>query len=356
MEKNNTKEVEKDKIIKNNFLKKIWISITKIELYPLIVAEGLKRALTYLSGLVFILVIVFSSGIIYDIVKFVDEGKVYLEDEFPDISYSDGKMDIKSEEPIYLNDDNSILGTAIIDTKDIDENQENIYIQDLKNNNTNGIIILDDKVMVNNTTMQDPIIYTYTDIFSSFEIETFTKQDILSYLNSSQIIWMYITMFLVLCIYSFILYLIINTINIFFLSIVGYFTTILARIKIRYIAIFNMSVYATTLSILLNAIYVGINIFVDFNIEYFQVMYTAVASIYLIAAIFMLKSDIIKKQIELMKIIEVQEQVKKDMETQEENKKEEQTNKEKDKDKEKKKEEEVEVDNELKEEVKGNEA
>ena len=344
MEEKDTKEVEKNKIIKINFFQKIWISITKIELYPLIVAEGLKKALMYLSGLVLLLVIVFSSGIIYDIVGAIDDVKLYLENEFPDISYNNGKLDIKSEQPIYLEDKNLILGKAIIDTKDISEEQEKVYIQEAKNDNINGIIILDDKVIINNITLKDPIIYTYTDIFTGLQIETFNKQNILDYINSSQIIWMYITIFLILCIYSFVIYFIINIINIFFLSIVGYFTTMLARIRIKHGAIFNMAVYATTLSIFLNVIYIGVNIFIDFNIEYFQVMYTTVASIYLIASIFMFKSDFIKQQMELMKIMEVQEQVKKDIELQEKNEKE------KDKDKNKEKE----TDNRLKEEVEGN--
>ena len=65
----------------------------------------------------------------------------------------------------------------------------------------------------------------------------------------------------------------------------------------RYAAIFNMSVYAISLSVLLNTVYIAINIFTNFEIKYFQVMYIAVAAIYLIAAIFIIKSEFIKKQI-----------------------------------------------------------
>ena len=43
--------------------------------------------------------------------------------------------------------------------------------------------------------------------------------------------------------------------------------------------------------------------------QYFQVMYIAVAAIYLVAAIFILKVDFTKKQVELMKIAEALELV-----------------------------------------------
>ena len=77
--------------------------------------------------------------------------------------------------------------------------------------------------------------------------------------------------------------------------------------------------------------------------EYFQVMYTAVAAIYLVAAILILKSEFIKKQMELMKIAEAQETIKKQIEEKEREEeekraREEQRKKEKEKEEKKKKE------------------
>ena len=91
----------------------------------------------------------------------------------------------------------------------------------------------------------------------------------------------------------------------------------------RYVAIFNMSVYALTLSVILNMLYIAVNIFIPFTMEYFQVMYVAVAAIYLVAAIMILKTDFMKKQMELMKIAEAQEMVKKELEERERKQKEE---------------------------------
>lgn len=88
-----------------------------------------------------------------------------------------------------------------------------------------------------------------------------------------------------------------------------------------------MSIYAFTLSIILNMLYVGVNVFIDFKMEYFQVMYVSVAAIYLVAAIFLLKTEFMKQQIELMKIAEAQELVRKEMQEREEKERQEQEKK-----------------------------
>ena len=107
-----------------------------------------------------------------------------------------------------------------------------------------------------------------------------------------------------LVISSFISFFMMIILDIFTLSIFGMFTSLIAKIKMNYKAVFNMSIYAMTLSIILEMIYVTITVLTDFKIKYFEVMYIAVAYITLAAAIFLIKSDVIKQHLELMKIIE----------------------------------------------------
>ena len=92
--------------------------------------------------------------------------------------------------------------------------------------------------------------------------------------------------------------------NVFTLSIFGIFTCFFAKIKFKYKALFNMSIYAFTLSILLRTIYFAITTLTDFKIKYFDIMYIAIAYISLTAAIFIIKSNVIKQHLELMRIIE----------------------------------------------------
>ena len=341
-EKNNQKEEirnqkeDNNNSLKKGFFKKLWYSITNIEKYPDMAAEGVKRAISYMAKIVVLIAIVIGLGSIYQAYNMVKEGINYLENEFPEFSYKDEVLDVKTEEPLTIDEENSVVGKVIIDTKTDDESQINTYINSLEEYGE-GVIILKNKAIVKSAAVAGTMNYEYNQILGEMGITEFTKQDVINYANSSQIVNLYVSIFLTIFIYAFVMYFFDTFVNTVLLSIVGLFTQWIAKIKMRYAAIFNMSVYALTLSILLNILYIGINIFVEFNIEYFQVMYVAVAAIYLIAAIFILKTEFVKKQMELMKIAEAQEIVKKELEEQEldeQREKEKQERRKKDKEKE----------------------
>lgn len=88
------------------------------------------------------------------------------------------------------------------------------------------------------------------------------------------------------------------------LSFFGLITCLFSRVSIRYKAIFNMSIYALTLSIILELLYALIYFIFGFEIRFFGIMYMSIGYISLAAAIFMIKSDLIKQQIELIKVME----------------------------------------------------
>lgn len=147
------------------------------------------------------------------------------------------------------------------------------------------------------------------------------------------------TMFVIVCMISiFISYFIITLVDILILSIFGVITCFFTKISMKYRAVFNMSVYAITISVILRLVYEGLLLLADFKIKYFNIMYTSVAYICLAAAIFMIRSDLIKQQIELMKVIEEKKQKAIDDE-QKERKDEEEKRKEKPKEKKRKDEE-----------------
>ena len=112
------------------------------------------------------------------------------------------------------------------------------------------------------------------------------------------------TMISALFISFFIAFYIAMLLDVLTLSIFGMLTCLVARIKMKYKAVFNMSIFALTLSIILRIIYSVLNMLTGFQMKYFNVMYIAVAYISLAAAIFLIRSDVIKQQLQLMKIIE----------------------------------------------------
>ena len=315
---------EKIKTKKMKFFKRLWYSISKIEKYPDMAAEGFKRALGYLVKIVMILTLVISAGMIYQTNTLVQKGINYLNNEFPEFTYKDGVLSVASENELKINQEKFPIGEVIVDTNTDDEQKVNQYINEVTENGE-GIVVLKDKLIVKNSSVVGTINYSYKDTFEQMGITEFTKQDVINYANGSGMLKLYTSLFLTIFVYSFIMYFLTTISNVVLLSIFGFITTLIAKIRMRYVAIFNMSVYAITLSVILNMLYIGVNVFIPFSMEYFQVMYVAVAAIYLVAAILILKSDFIKKQAELMKIAEAEEIIKKENE---EEKREEPDNKE----------------------------
>ena len=67
----------------------------------------------------------------------------------------------------------------------------------------------------------------------------------------------------------------------------------------KYGALYSLSISAITLSVILNAIYLIVNMFTGFVIPYFQIMYTLISYVYLIAALLIMRSEIIKKKVQI---------------------------------------------------------
>ena len=348
-DKKNTIEEKKEeyKEVKGmGFFKKVKYSIFNIEKYPEMATEGIGNTLSYIAKLVMILAVVLSLWTLYQTYQMINEGTSYLENEFPDFSYSDGTLIVDSEEAIII--ENEQFGKIVVDTNTDSEETINQYLNQI-NEYGAGALILKNRVVLKNITMIGEVSYNYQESFNSINLTEFSKQDVVNYVQNGEINSLYFSLFISLFIYSFAMYFINTLWYAIIIGIVGYFTMWMLKMKMRFVAVFNMAIYALTLSTILNILYLIINMLFNFTIEYFSIMYVTVATIYLIAAIFILKTDLMKKQAEVMKIVEAQQIVKKELEEQEkEDKKEKEERKKEDK-KEEKKDEET-----KKEENKGN--
>lgn len=304
---------------KISFIKKIYNSIIKIEKYPEMASQGLPKAIKYLIQLIIIFSIIVSIFNIYNINKMVKETGKYIENEIPDFSYSQGELRINSEDVITKQIEE--FGNVIIDTNYNEESKVSSYINEVQSQN-NGIILLKDKIIVKTDVMDATINYTYSDLFSGTGITEFTKQEFINYINGTQMINVYIGIFLILVIWAFSLYLINTLVNVIAISIFGYIVSLIIKMKMNYKAIFNMTIYSITLSTILSMLYIGINYVTGFTIKFFDLMYITVACIYLIAAIFIIKTDFIKRQGEVLKIQEVEKIIKKEIDDKKEEPKE----------------------------------
>lgn len=226
------------------------------------------------------------------------------------------------------------------------EEQKEYIIGD-KNNNV-GIILNTETEEITNTDYSKSMIFlknkmilnyantvqtiTYEQLSESYDLTNITEQTVLEYFNEINIIKLCVVLFTVTLIYTFIVYLVFIILDVLILSILGYLISRLFKIKLSYKSIFNISVYSLTLSVLLYYIYTAMNILNGFTIEFFGIAYDAISYIYLITAILIVKSDIIKQQIAVGKIVEEQKKVQeehKEEKSEEEKKPEEDKKKEK---------------------------
>lgn len=317
--------------MKKGFFKKIWYSIDKVEKYSELSAEGFGKAIRYLITLIVMLAIVSAGVTVFRTSKQMKQVSEYIKENAPEFKYSDGILDIDIDEPIINENEN--FGKIIVDTISETEDIQNQYMDDIKKERR-AVVVLKDKLILKET--ENNIVYKYGELFKELNISEFSKDDLASYLVSSVMMTLYLNLFLVLFIYALVMQAMNTIFFVIIISIFGYLTSMILRLKIRYVAVFNMAVYSITLPTLLYIIYLGVNAFVNYVVPYFEVMYMLVATIYMIAALFILKSEFNKKQGEVQKIIEVEKEIKEDMKQEENKKQEKEENKNKNKDTDKK--------------------
>ncbi len=318
------------KITEMSFFKKVVSSIKDFERYPEMATQRVVATLKYLLKLIAIFTLIIVAVSTYKSVNVLNNTKNFIESKIPDFSFENNTLNIDLTEPIIEKNKDLIFGTVIIDVNSINEELLNEYKEKLNDTET-GIILLNDKVIVLANSQLGYVEYSYKSLMK--EDFTLTKQNLLDYLSGGSLISILIAIFIVNFIYSFMTYLIGVLMYIVLLTMLGYFTAAIMKMRMKIYAMFNMSVHAFTLPTILFLIYIVINMFTGMEIIYFDVMYVGVAYIYIITAILILKSDLMKRQQELIKIVQEQKKVA------EEEKREEKEEESKDK-KEKKKEKE----------------
>ena len=159
--------------------------------------------------------------------------------------------------------------------------------------------------------------YMYKDIASAYNISEFSKEDVLNFIYNVNNLSLYSGFFIVNTIYLFIIYFVSTLVDALMLALLGFILARIIGIKIKFKATFNMGIYALTLPIILNLIYMVTNTLTGLTVKYFQWMYTTISYIYMLVALLMIKTDLINRQMELMKIVEEQEKVKQEMEQKE---------------------------------------
>ena len=329
----------KEVVTKTNFFKKVWYSITKFEQYPSMATEGVGRAIKYLIILTAFVTIFITLGSLIEMKRTVEDLAKYIDENIPEFSYIDGNLTMDIQESLIVEDvQYDGIDKIVINTLTETDEQK----QQIENNNLvvgTTIFLFKDEIILEVKTDNEQTLrqnYTYNDFLTSYTqqyIEKFDKADFIQYLTSDKMYTFYLSYGTSIFISLLLINLIVVLLDSFEIALLGWITTIISRIKMRFVAIYNMAVYSLTLPMILNILYVIVNYFTDFTITYFQVAYITIAYIYLTAAIFILKDDFIKKMQEVEKIKQEQLKVREEIKKEEQEKEEENKDKEDNKDK-----------------------
>ena len=175
-----------------------------------------------------------------------------------------------------------------------------------------------------------------SDIGSIYGKSEFTKQDIENDINNINMISLCISLAFTVFLGFFITYLIMSILDIIILALLSNIIAMLLRVRMKVSALVNISIHAMTLPIILLLIYAIVLMTTGFEIKYFNIMYRGIAYIYVITAVFLIRQNLIKQQMELTTIVQKQKELKQQLEEKE---KEQQEPKEKDEQKDKKEDE-----------------
>ena len=305
--------------------------------YQNLAAEKISRTIGYLVLIMLLFSVVISATYTFKGYQLVNRVKDYISTEIAEIQYENYELTIipnSGEAVTEINVEDVFPFKIILNTQETDEEKIQESIDQLEKEE-NALLLLKNRLVLKSEISTKLLETSYKTISETYTINKLDKDETLAILSGPLVHQFMLLFFVTAIFYMFILYFSSILVDILLLFVLAYIVTRIAGLRLKYSAIYNIAAYSLTLPVLLNILYFVVNAFTGFTIRYFQIMYTAVASIYIITAILMIKSDVIKQQVELNRILEEQERVRQELKRQEEEKKEKEEQEKREKEREK---------------------
>ena len=334
---------------KIKFFKRLKDAIFNFDEYKTFAQEEFSVSRKFLLKLIILISIIITITLTFKLLNTINKTKLYITEQIPEFKTEDNILVIDGEEKEFSWQLEGILIVLNSNVENIEEIQE-------ANDYRNIIAILKDKIVIEVENGMERVL-TYKEINETEEIEKtslINKQNILEALSNDNILKICLMFFIIVLIVAFIALSLQIVIDLLLLSLIGILLNLILRTKLKYKSVFGISIYSLTLSIILYMIYIVVNVLTGFVIVYFDLAYRAISYIYIITALLIIKSDIIKQNMELTKIIQVQKEVRKELE--EKNKEEKDEEKKQDKKKKEKSKKEKKENNSDGKEPEGNQA
>ena len=323
---------------KKGFCKRMFRAKKDFDEFKEYAIEKTGTSIKYFLKLMLFFSLIISIAMTIRFYSWMDEGLEYIKNNIAEFELKDGKLTVSQEEPIIIENENSPLNIILIDTRERTEEEKNEQIEKVKSY-TSGMLLTEDQIMLKMPFSEQG----QTESWYSYEalgVENITKESLIVNATTGNLLYMSFVFYLGTVVYLFVMYAVLALLDVVLLAILGFIVSRILRISLRFAPTWNVAVYALTLPILLNALYIFVNVLFGIEIKYFGVMYNAISYIYMITAILLIKSDIIKRNMEVSALVEEQEKVKQELERkrEEEEKRKQEEEKEKQKEKEKKEE------------------
>lgn len=317
---------------KVSFFKRVKEAVTNFDKYLDFSEEKLSIAIKYILKLTLVFTLIITAALTIKIVQEANKVITSFQNEVPEFCFENNELIVAENQKVVKGDESGYFGVIVDNQKEVlsDVEESSDYQR--------VIAVLKDKIIVRDAEGIEASI-TYEQLGQDYDLNNINKETVMQYLSGSDMVKIYAIFAVIMFIYFFIVYLIQFVLDILLLSIVGYLLSKIVGVKLKYKGIFNISVYAITLSVILYGIYMIVNLFTGFTIKYFEIAYNAIAYIYIITAMLTIKTDLIKQQIEVGKIVEEQKKVREEKKQKEEKKREEKEQEKPKKEKKNKKEE-----------------
>ena len=303
-----------EKGIKISFFKRLKMSIFDFDKYHIISGEGLGRAMMYLVKLIllFSLILSLSSTVKYS--QIINEAISYIKNNVPNFYFENNNLTIESEEDVVIENH------KYTDLKIILSNSETYNEDELRDFDGMAVALLKKEILFKAANGTSIITQSYEEISDTYDLNQINKEFMVNSFNGENAYSILTNIFAVVFITTFLTYFMTAILDTIALSLLGFIVSRIIRLPLKYGAIYSISTSAITLPVVINLIYMIVNLFTGFVIPYFQVMYTLVSYVYLIAVLFIIRSELIKKKIQLQVTIEKQN-IKKEEEKEQEEKK-----------------------------------
>ena len=298
--------------IKEPFYKKVIASIKDFDRYQDFAMQSTNNGIKYFLKLVLVMSFIVSLAYTIKIAYTTNESIKYIKNNMPYFKYENDILSVDSEQAIIYEKSDKLDVIIIIDTNDVTEEELEEYKKRFALYN-NGILFLKDKVTMKNQLVSEEVTQSYKEILDKYNIQSFDKDELIETFSGSRVISIVISFFISLFIAFVITYILQLLMEAVIPMIFGYITGRMIGLKLKLQNVFNITIHAMTLSVILEIIYIVVNLATGFYIKYFDIMYITIINIYIITALFIIRSNLIKQQIELMKIVEEQKKVKEEI-------------------------------------------